>query len=57
MKKENELCSLKFRTQSHNCGEGLKCTKEKNGCDNGVGICRKGNQTNKNAFIHLVSQN
>ena len=49
MKKENELCSLK----ENNCGIGLTCTNEKDGCDNDVGKCRKGNQTNNNKFIRL----
>ena len=36
-KGENQLCYI----DRNNCGEGLKCKKQDDGCNNGVGRCVK----------------
>ena len=40
-KGENKLCYI----DRNNCDEGLKCTKQDDGCNNGIGRCVKSGES------------
>ena len=40
-KGENQLCNI----ERSNCDEGLKCMKQDDGCNNGIGRCVKSGES------------
>ena len=40
-KRENDLCYI----EKNNCDEGLKCMKQDDGCNNGIGRCVKSGES------------